>query len=82
METIKQLTVNALLGLPDTANFADIATVLETLRQQFAREVESEARLPAREDVSAYELVKDYIGCIEGPPDLSTNKAYFEGFGE
>ncbi|MFM9957310.1 MAG: hypothetical protein ACKVZJ_04490 [Phycisphaerales bacterium] len=22
------------------------------------------------------------IGCVEGPPDLSTNKAYMEGFGE
>jgi hypothetical protein len=64
METIKQLTINALSGLPDTANFADITTVLDTLRQQFAEEDENEARFPKNEDVSAYELAKDLFGCI------------------
>lgn len=31
---------------------------------------------------TAYDLVKDLVGCIDGPADLSTNKAYLEGLGE
>lgn len=30
---------------------------------------------------SMLELAGDLIGSIEGPPDLSTDKAYMEGFG-
>ena len=33
--------------------------------------------------VSFLEAAKKYVGCLEGgPPDLSTNKRYMEGFGE
>lgn len=34
--------------------------------------------------VSVYDLLKEQnvLGTIEGPEDLSTNKAYFEGFGQ
>jgi hypothetical protein len=32
--------------------------------------------------ISFAEAAKDLIGCLDGlPPDLSTNKAYMEGFG-
>ncbi len=31
---------------------------------------------------SCLELAGDIIGSVEGPPDLSTNKKYMEGFGE
>lgn len=27
-------------------------------------------------------LAEKYIGCVEGPADLSANKKYFEGFGK
>lgn len=33
--------------------------------------------------ISALEAAGEWVGCIDGgPPDLSTNKAYMEGFGE
>ena len=32
--------------------------------------------------LSAYDLMRPFIGSFEGPPDLSTNKAYMEGYGE
>jgi hypothetical protein len=32
--------------------------------------------------ISAWDLVKDLIGSAEGPPDLSTNREYLQGFGE
>ena len=31
---------------------------------------------------SFLDLVRDLAGSIEGPPDLSTNKAYLEGYGK
>jgi hypothetical protein len=31
---------------------------------------------------SALEAVQPWIGCVEGPGDLSTNPKYMEGFGE
>lgn len=35
------------------------------------------------QQLSFYELTKDFSGCIEGgPSDLSTNPNYMEGFGE
>jgi hypothetical protein len=36
----------------------------------------------ANESVSALEVAGDLVGCLEGgPPDLSVNKKYLEGFG-
>ena len=31
---------------------------------------------------SFFDLARPYLGLAEGPSDLSTNKKYFEGFGE
>jgi hypothetical protein len=32
--------------------------------------------------ISALELAGKWVGCAEGPGDLSTNPKYMEGFGE
>jgi len=32
--------------------------------------------------VSVLTLAEKYIGCVEGPGDLSTNKKYMEGYGQ
>ena len=38
---------------------------------------------PEESGVSFLEAAGKYIGCLKGgPPDLSTNKVYMEGFGE
>lgn len=75
MENLKQAVVKTLLQLPDTANFKEIQAVLETFREELGEEMVNGGGM------SAYELAKDLFGCVAGPPDLSTNKAYFEGFG-
>jgi len=31
--------------------------------------------------VNMLEALKDFVGCVKGPPDLSTNKTYFDDFG-
>ncbi|MCC6123421.1 MAG: ribbon-helix-helix protein, CopG family [Pirellulales bacterium] len=36
---------------------------------------------PAKK-VSCYDLTADLCGIFDGPPDLSTNKNYMEGFGQ
>jgi hypothetical protein len=35
-----------------------------------------------RSEVSVYDRVKRLIGQVDGPPDLSTNPKYLQGFGE
>jgi hypothetical protein len=34
-----------------------------------------------RHPLSAADLARDRIGCLEGPEDLATNPAHMEGFG-
>jgi len=34
------------------------------------------------EALSCYDLAADLAGIVSGPPDLSTNPEYLEGFGE
>jgi Ribbon-helix-helix protein, copG family len=41
-----------------------------------------ELYLNGERPVSALELAGDFVGCGEGPGDLSTNPKYMEGFGE
>ncbi len=38
--------------------------------------------LEAAMSQSFLELAQKYVGCVEAPKDLSTNKKYFVGFGE
>ncbi len=76
METLKQAAITAISQLPNTANIDDIIVVLYQIRHEKEAINQTEAKL-----VSCYDLAKNYIGCIEGPQDLSTNKAYMEGFG-
>jgi predicted transcriptional regulator len=52
----------------------------QLIRSAIEEYVESEMRIA--EAPSAYEAMKDVIGCIEGPGDLSTNPKYMEGYGE
>lgn len=74
METLKQSAITAISQLPDTANFNDIIVVLYKIKQE--PKVVNQTK-----PVSCFDLMKDYIGCSEGPEDLSTNKAYMKGYG-
>lgn len=41
------------------------------------------SKLPENQDISAYDLAKEWAGCVEsGIGDLSTNKKYLQGFGK
>lgn len=54
---------------------AKTALVVEALREYLAKEDEEIT-------VTAYDLAKDFLGCGEGPSDLSSNKKYMEGYGQ
>ncbi len=51
------------------------AVILEALQEYLAKQEEAQI-------VSAYDLAKEFLGCGEGPADLSTNKKYMEGYGQ
>jgi len=76
METLKQSAITAISQLPETANINDIIVVLYQMRREKEAVNQTEDK-----PVSCYDLMKDYIGCSEGPEDLSTNKAYMKGYG-
>lgn len=77
MQPIQQQVMEALQTLSSTEQqeVLDFAEFLKSKRQ---------ASLPEPErQMSALELAGDLVGCLEGgPPDLSTNPKYMEGFGE
>jgi len=39
-------------------------------------------RVETYSDLNALELAGELVGSLEAPEDLSTNKKYFQGFGE
>ena len=73
------------LKLPDaldrelTANAESQGTTKSELVRKALMHYLSPGSLPLSK--SALALAGDLVGCLEGPPDLSTNKEYFKGFG-
>ena len=76
MQTVKQEVVETILKLPETVDIDQIIEELEHFRQEKKATVQDETK-PA----SCLDLMKDYIGCFEGPEDLSINKVYMERYG-
>jgi hypothetical protein len=73
METLKQAAITAISQLPDMATFNDIQAILEPLKSNTPVE---------EEPISFLEAAKDFIGSLEGPEDLSTNKDYMKEYGQ
>jgi len=80
MQQVQQKVMEALqtLSPSEQQEVLDFAEFLQSKRQKAMDSSKSEDT-----SISFLEAAKKYIGCLEGrPPDLSTNKAYMEGFGE
>jgi len=76
METLKQSAITAISQLPETATINDIQAILKQLKPgRNAMKVE-------KEPISFLEAAKDFVGSLEGPEDLSTNKDYMKGYGQ
>ncbi len=55
----------------------------EVAREALARELNSDSPEAVDEEPSAYDILKDDLGCIDsGVGDLSTNPKHMEGFGK
>lgn len=75
---IEQTVVEKLKTLPPEKQqqVLDFVESLQTKTQ--AEEIKSQdGELP----VSVLTFAQPYIGCVEGPGDLSTNKKYMDGYG-
>jgi hypothetical protein len=70
METVKQAAMTAISQMPETANIDDIIVVLYQIKAE--KQVQNQS-VNETESLSCLDLMKDYIGCSEGPEDLSTN---------
>ncbi|WNZ22025.1 DUF2281 domain-containing protein [Leptolyngbya sp. NK1-12] len=83
MQPIQQQILETLQTLSSTEQqeVLDFAKFLRSKQERAINQQPSEqAEQPS---ISFLEAARDYIGCLEGgPSDLSTNKAYMEGFGE
>ena len=79
MQGVQQQVIEILetLSSNDQQQVLDFVEFLKTKRQNH-KLIQSTPNKP----MSALELAGDLVGCLDGgPSDLSTNKAYMEGFG-
>lgn len=54
----------------------------EVAREALARELQSDSAEAVNEEPSAFDVLKDDLGCFDsGVGDLSTNPKHMEGFG-
>ncbi|MBC7969455.1 MAG: DUF2281 domain-containing protein [Verrucomicrobia bacterium] len=80
MQPIQQRVVEVLqtLSSHEQQEVLDFVEFLKSKQQHAAHAQSSE-----KAGMSFLEAAGAYVGCLEGGPfDLSTNKAYMEGFGE
>ena len=83
MQPIQQQVMEILQTLPSIKQqeVLDFAEFLKSKQKQATNQQPNQQ--PEQPGVSFLEAAKDYIGCLEGgAPDLSTNKAYMQGYGE
>jgi hypothetical protein len=79
MKQIDQRVMEGLRSLPPDKQ-QEVLDFVEFLRFKVKKQ-ESPVR-NWQPGVSALVAAEEFVGCVEGPEDLSTNKKYMEGFGE
>jgi len=77
MYITKQKILSTVLGLPETIELNELIILFTTMDLKTATTSQPEVT-----EASLSDAAKKYAGCLEGPADLSTNKAYLEGYGE
>lgn len=76
--TIEQAVLEKLRTLP-TNKQQEVLDFVEFLQTK----AESEKLIPSEEsEISFLDAAREFIGCAEGPGDLSTNPRYMEGYGK
>jgi len=83
MHSIKREVTNAIADLPETAGLDDIVAIVEKIRLAEGYVADAGVHQASNQPLSVSAAARKYSGCLPGAPaDLSTNSAYFEGFGE
>ncbi len=75
MYLTKQQILSTVQSLPEAIELNELIILLTTFKTATTSQ-------PEVAKASLSEAAKKYAGCVEGPADLSTNKAYLEGYGE
>jgi hypothetical protein len=76
--TIAQLIAEKLDTLPPEKQ-QEVLDFVEFLQAKFSSNL---SPVSDHQSVSFLEAASEFVGCLEGPGDLSTNPKYMEGFGE
>jgi hypothetical protein len=76
-QNVEQQIVEQLRLLPSDRQ-QQVLHFVESLQTDKMRERPVEGWQPG---MSALDVSRDWVGCVEGPSDLSTNPKYMEGFG-
>jgi len=76
--SIEQTVLEKLKTLPIDKQ-QEVLDFVEFLQRKTSQEEFKNQEEPV---VSVLTLAEKYIGCVEGPGDLSTNKKYMEGYGQ
>jgi hypothetical protein len=75
---LKQTALRVLEQLPESTNLEEMIAVLRELQwQTLVQELSN-----TNESPSCFDLMQKWIGCAEGPADLSTNPVYLAGYGQ
>ena len=77
MYLTKQQILSTVQNLPETIELNEFISLFT--KMDLKATVTSQ---PEIMQTSLLEAAKKYVGCVKGPADLSTNKAYLEGYGE
>ena len=64
------------------AKLEAVAAKKRVAKSKYVRDVLSSALNKERQQPSLNDLMKDAIGCFDGPSDLSTNPKYLKGYGK
>lgn len=79
MKTVSLKLTDALLRRLERTASARGQSKSEVIRSALEQYLNGEPAVPPG---SALEAAQPWIGCVEGPGDLSTNPKYLEGFGK
>lgn len=77
--TLEEAVISKFRGLP-LEKQREVFDFIEFLSRRLPVPLPNEEIKPD-EEISVFEAAGNLIGCIEGPPDLSSNEDYLDGYG-
>lgn len=79
MTQLEQQVIEGFRTLPPEKQ-QEVLDFVEFLKARM-QQLSSQDHQNGEQPISVLKAARKYIGCVEGPGDLSTNKDYMEGYG-